>query len=162
MSADAPVNDPARPARAAEPGAPCPGARLSAPIVGRSVIVGAGATLLDLGALAVLVSCWAMDVRVASPVALAFGLVAQFVGNKSFAFRDRSGRWVAQGVAFGAVEAAAFVLNLLAFHAAISFTSLPYLAARLLTTSLVYFSVCLPAWSLIFVPNRSLEGENAR
>jgi putative flippase GtrA len=118
----------------------------------RSAGVGALATLVDLGALAVLVSVLGVSPRVASAPALALGVATQFVGNKLFAFGDRSPRWARQGAQFAAVEALGLALNLLLFDLAVTHSPLPYLAARVLSTSVVYFAVCLPLWSRIFRP----------
>lgn len=133
-----------------------------AAVIARSVAVGAVATALDLSVLALFVHGAALDPRIASPVALTAGVAAQFVGNKLVAFRDRSPRWLQQGIAFGVVEAVAFALNLAAFHAISSFTSLPVLAARLATTSSVYLAFCLPAWSRIFAAAPATRGELPR
>ncbi len=119
-------------------------------LVARSGAVGALATLVDLAALAVLIELAGLPTRVASLPALALGIGVQFVGNKLFAFNDRSPRWLEQGGRFLAVEALAFVLNLALFDLAIRLTPLPYLLARMLTTAVVYFAVCLPLWSRIF------------
>lgn len=129
-------------------------------LVLRSAGVGALATLVDLIALAVLVSGFDVSPRVASVPALALGIAVQFVGNKLFAFGDRSRRWVQQGAQFLAVEAVGFLLNLLLFDLAVTLTPLPYLLARVLTTSVVYFAVCLPLWSRIF--RAELEPETTR
>lgn len=116
----------------------------------RSAAVGALATLTDLVALAVLVSGLGLSPRLASVPALVIGIAVQFVGNKWFAFGDRSREWLRQGVQFLGVEALGFTANLLLFDLALRFTPLPYLPLRLLTTSIVYFALCLPLWSLIF------------
>ena len=60
----------------------------------RSAGVGAVATGVDLLALALLVSAFGLAPRAASLPALALGIAVQFVGNKLFAFGDRSARWV--------------------------------------------------------------------
>jgi putative flippase GtrA len=118
----------------------------------RSAGVGALATAVDLGALAILVSLFELSPRLASLPALALGIATQFVGNKLFAFGNRSRRWLRQGAQFAAVEALGLLLNLALFDLAVTHTPLPYLAARVLSTSLVYFAVCLPLWSRIFRP----------
>ncbi len=120
------------------------------PVVVRSMGVGAAATLLDLGVLALLVSALGVSARLASAPALLLGVTAQFVGNKLFAFRDRSRDWVRQGLGFFAVEALGLLANLALFDLAVRHTAVPYLLARLGITSLVYFAVCLPLWSLVF------------
>lgn len=127
-------------------------------VVVRSAGVGALATAVDLGALALLVSGFGLSPRLASLPALSLGIALQFVGNKLFAFADRSAGWMRQGAQFLAVEALGFLLNLLLFDFAVSFTPLPYLAARMLSTSLVYFAVCLPLWSRIFRTELRQEG----
>jgi putative flippase GtrA len=127
-------------------------------VVLRSAGVGALATVVDLIALALLVSGAGLSPRLASLPALALGIAVQFVGNKLFAFADRSPQWARQGAQFLAVEALGFVLNLLLFDFAITVTPLPYLAARMLSTSIVYFAVCLPLWSRIFRTELRQEG----
>ncbi len=121
-------------------------------IVLRSSAVGLLATAADLAALALLVSGLGVDVRVASIPALCFGIGIQFVGNKLFAFGDKSKAWLRQGVQFMSVEAIGFGANILLFDLIVANTSLPYLPVRLVTTSLVYFGICLPLWSRIFKP----------
>ena len=116
----------------------------------RSAGVGALATLVDLSVLWLLVSAVGLSPRLASVPALASGVAVQFVGNKLFAFQDRSRRWLRQAGQFAGVEALGFVTNLLLFDAVVAHTSLPYLPVRLCTTSLVYFAICLPLWSRIF------------
>lgn len=119
-------------------------------LVARSLLVGSLATLFDLGTLALLVHALGLDPRMASLPALSIGVVAQFFGNKLFAFQDFRADWVRQGLLFLAVEALGFLANLLLFHLAVTFTPLPILPLRLAITSLVYFGLCLPLWSRIF------------
>jgi len=119
-------------------------------VVVRSAAVGLLATATDLIALAVMVSGFGLSPRVASIPALALGVGVQFVGNKLFAFEDRSAKWLRQGAQFLGVESLGFVANLVLFDLAVTLTRLPYLPLRLLTTNLVYFCICLPLWSRIF------------
>lgn len=139
-------------------------ARLSrrgwAAVVLRSFGVGALATVTDLVTLAVLVSGLGVAPRLASFPALTLGIVVQFFGNKLVAFEDRSERWARQGAEFLAVEALGFVLNLVLFDRVMALTRLPYLVVRLMTTSFVYFAVCLPLWSRIFKVGRAAEGSS--
>jgi putative flippase GtrA len=121
-------------------------------VVVRSAAVGLLATATDLVALAVLVSGLGISPRIASVPALVLGIGVQFVGNKWFAFGDRSPRWMQQGAQFLGVETVGFVANLVLFDLAVTLTKLPYLPLRLLTTNLVYFLICFPLWSLIFRP----------
>jgi putative flippase GtrA len=121
-------------------------------VVARSCGVGIAATLTDLTTLAVLVQTVHLSPRVASLPALTLGIAVQFVGNKLFAFNDRSRAWMRQGAQFLGVEALGFIANLALFDFAVTHTSVPYLPLRLLTTNLVYFVICLPLWSRIFRP----------
>jgi putative flippase GtrA len=116
----------------------------------RSAAVGVLATAADLVALAVLVDGFGLSPRFANLPALAIGVAVQFGGNKWFAFGDRSPDWARQGVLFLGVEALGMTANLVLFDLAVTRTPLPYLAARIATTSLVYFCICLPLWSRIF------------
>ncbi|MFO0571565.1 MAG: GtrA family protein [Polyangiaceae bacterium] len=50
---------------------------------------------------------------------------AQFVGNKLFAFEDRSKDWMRQGVQFLAVESLGFVANLVLYDLAVTHFQLP-------------------------------------
>lgn len=119
-------------------------------VVACSATIGLLATATDLVALGVLVSGFGLSPRVASVPALALGIAVQFVGNKWFAFGDRSRDWLRQGAQFLGVESLGFVANIVLFDLAVTLTKLPYLPLRLLTTNLVYFAFCLPLWSLIF------------
>jgi putative flippase GtrA len=119
-------------------------------VVLRSAAVGIVATGADLLALAVLVDGVGLSPRLANLPALAIGIAVQFAGNKWFAFADRSPDWARQGAQFLAVEALGMTANLVLFDLAVTRTPLPYLAARMLATSIVYFAICLPLWSRIF------------
>jgi putative flippase GtrA len=122
-------------------------------VLARSAGVGLLATLTDLVTLAVLVGGFHLSPRVASIPALTLGIIVQFVGNKLFAFGDRSRDWMRQGAQFLGVEALGFFANLALFDFAVTHTPVPYLPLRLITTNLVYFVICLPLWSRIFRPN---------
>lgn len=126
--------------------------RAAARRVLRSIGVGGIATGADLLVLAVAVSGFGVGARIASIPALLVGIAVQFVGNKWFAFEDRSRAWVKQGALFLAVEAAGLIANAVVYDLLIQHSTIPYLLARLISTSLVYFGICLPLWSLIFRP----------
>ena len=119
-------------------------------VVLRSAAVGLLATATDLVALAVLVDGFGLSPRLANLPALALGIAVQFAGNKWFAFADRSPDWARQGALFLGVETLGITANLVLFDLAVTRTPLPYLAARILATSIVYFGICLPLWSRIF------------
>lgn len=112
--------------------------------------MGTVVTIVDLALLASLVSVAGVPVRIASPIALAVGVAIQFFGNKLVAFRDPSPRWGRQVPAFLAVEGLGFVANAILFDVAAHHLPVPYVAVRLLTTSVVYFAICLPLWTRIF------------
>lgn len=128
-------------------------------VVAKSMGVGAVATLTDLLVLTVLASGFHLGPRASSFPALAAGIGVQFVGNKFFAFEDRSKRWGQQAALFLAVEALGFLANLALFDLGVRFLPLPYLAVRLVTTNLVYFGICLPLWSRIFRPTAVAVGD---
>ena len=116
----------------------------------RSAVVGLVATGLDFLVLIALVSGLGLEPRIASFPALSLGIAAQFVGNKWLAFRDRSPDWVRQAGCFLAIEAIGFVCNAVCFDRLLVLTHLPYVVCRALSTSIVYFGVCLPLWSRLF------------
>jgi putative flippase GtrA len=118
----------------------------------RSSVVGMVATLTDLVALTILVEVARLPARMASLPALILGVAIQFVGNKLFAFRDRSPAWLEQAAAFALVESLGVAANFLLFDLAMALGTLPYLPVRMVTTFVVYFGVCLPLWGRIFAP----------
>lgn len=122
----------------------------------RSAVVGLVATGLDFLVLIALVSGLGMPPRVASLPALSLGIAAQFVGNKWIAFRDPSRDWLRQAALFLGIEALGFVCNAVCFDRLLVLTQMPYVVCRALSTSIVYFGVCLPLWSRLFTnPNRN-------
>ncbi len=124
----------------------------------RGSVVGALATLVDIGALSLLV--WlGVAARAASIPALVLGVVVQFFGCKLFTFREaddrerKGSRWGAEAALFIVVELGSLVLNAFVFDVAVRVAApgaaaLPLL--RLVTTSAVYFGFSLPLWSLVF------------
>ena len=118
----------------------------------RSASVGAGATLVDLGALFLLVRRAGLTPSAANLPALLLGVTAQFLGNKLYAFEDRSrGRTLAvQSGKFALVELGAFALNALLFQLLITRTPAPYLLARVIASALIYFGYSFPLWGRIF------------
>ena len=116
----------------------------------RSALVGLAATALDFGVLSLLVTGLGVPARVASLPALALGVLVQFIGNKWLAFRDPSPAWLRQAGLFLAVEGLGLLANVVAFDRLVVWTPLPYLLCRVVSTSLVYFALCLPLWARIF------------
>jgi putative flippase GtrA len=122
----------------------------------RSSAVGVLATALDFGVLAMLVSGLGVPARLASVPALLIGIAAQFLGNKLIAFRDPSAAWLRQASLFLGVELLGLLSNLALFDRLVAWTPWPYLVCRALSTSLVYFGLCLPLWARIFASDREL------
>jgi len=121
--------------------------------LGRSAIVGIAATVADLAMLALLVNGLGLTPAVANVPALSLGLVVQFLGNKLWAFEDRTSDRAAlarQGSAFLAVEAVAFALNIAVFHVLAVMLGVPALIARVIASALVYFGFSYRLWRLIF------------
>ncbi len=112
--------------------------------------MGLVATLVDLGTLHLMVHHLGIDPVVANVPSLLMGLTVQFMGNKLFAFRDRSTALLKQGALFGVIEVGALILNAGAFHLAITFSSLNPLIVRTFASALVYFAYSYPLWHLIF------------
>ncbi len=121
-------------------------------VLKRSAIVGILASLADLGLLALLIDGLQMSPAWANLPALTFGLLIQFIGNKHYAFRDRSPQLLRQGSLFLAVETGAFLLNAALFHLLSPILGLPWILARALATSGVYFGFSYPLWGRIFRP----------
>jgi putative flippase GtrA len=117
----------------------------------KSGAVGAVATIADLAALALLVQVAGLRPEAANVPALLVGLAVQFVGNKLWAFGDRStDRLLRQGTLFLAVEAGALALNAAVFHLLVTSTTVPYPVARVAGQALVYFGFSYPIWTRLF------------
>jgi putative flippase GtrA len=116
----------------------------------RSAGVGLVATIADLLALLLLVQVADLPPAVANVPALLIGIAVQFLGNKLVAFREPSRAWGRQGALFMLVEAGALTLNALLFHMVVTATPVPYAAARVASSSFVYFAYSYPLWGLVF------------
>jgi len=114
----------------------------------RSSLVGLLATASDLGTLAILIHAFDLTEKAANLPSLVPGLVVQFLGNKYFAFDDRSKALVKQTSLFLLIEIVAFGLNALLFHLLVSLTPLHFILARLAGTNIVYLGFSLPMWSI--------------
>jgi putative flippase GtrA len=120
-------------------------------VLGRSALVGVAATLVDLVALAAATGAGVASL-VANVPALLLGLLVQFVGNKSWAFRDASPRVARQLALFSIVEVAALAFNAALFHLAVLWLDSPPLLTRVVVSAGVYFGFSLRIWRHIFVP----------
>lgn len=84
-------------------------------ILVRSSCVGLVATATDLATLCLLVYGFGLDDQIANIPSLIPGLVVMFIGNKYFAFEDRSRAILRQGSMFLVIELVAFGLNALLY-----------------------------------------------
>jgi putative flippase GtrA len=122
----------------------------------RSGLVGLFATASDLGSLMLLIHVAGLSKRAANIPSLLPGLVIMFVGNKFFAFEDRTKAIVKQGSLFFLIEMAAFTLNVLLFDLLVTNTPIHEILARLVGTNIVYLGFSFPMWS-IFVFRRKAK-----
>lgn len=119
----------------------------------RAGAAGIAATLVDIGVLTVLVGVFHFDARAASIPALLAGGVANFIGNRHFAFRAPGGSLARQASLYTLVELIALAMNgvlydfvLRAFPA----TRAAYVVVRLVTSHLVFLGWSYPLWSRVF------------
>lgn len=118
--------------------------------VGRSVLVGGAATLIDLGVLALLVEVAHLPATMANVPALLVGALVQFLGCRYFVFEAQGADLRKQAGGFAAVEVATLALNGLVFHALVAGLHAPYVVARPLGTFLVFIAFSYPMWRLVF------------
>lgn len=108
--------------------------------------VGLAATVSDLGTTTLLVRCFGWSKQMANIPGLVPGIVIMFIGNKYFAFEDKSKKVLRQGVVFLVIEAVAFGLNALFFHLLVTWWDWHELLARLLSTNITYLGFSFPMW----------------
>ena len=123
----------------------------------RAGVAGIAATAVDLATLAVLVSLLRVDARLANLPALVAGGVANFVGNRHFAFRAREGSFARQALGYTVVELAALAFNGLLYDMVLR--SVPaaahaYWAVRLVTSHVVFLCWSYPLWRRVFSVRR--------
>ncbi len=119
----------------------------------RAGAAGIAATLTDLAVLSLLVSVFHWDPRAASIPALLAGGVANFLGNRHFAFRAAHGSLARQAVGYTVVEIVALVLNGLLYELVLRnapVTAHAYWAVRLVTSHLVFLCWSYPLWRRVF------------
>lgn len=119
----------------------------------RSGAAGILATAVDIGTLALLVSGLHLSAQVANVPALVAGGVANFAGNRWFAFRAHGGSLPKQALGYTIVEVVALALNgwlfALALHAFPQATH-AYWAVRLVTSHVVFLLWSYPLWCVVF------------
>jgi putative flippase GtrA len=119
----------------------------------RAGAAGVAATLADLLVLALLVSVFHVDARVASIPALIAGGVTNFVGNRYFAFKAQEGCIRKQALGYTLVEVVALALNGLLYDLVLRLapvTTDAYWAVRLVTSHLVFLCWSYPLWRKVF------------
>jgi putative flippase GtrA len=119
----------------------------------RAGIAGVLATLVDLAVLTLLVSGMHVDPRAASIPALIAGGLANFVGNRHFAFRAQEGSLARQAVLYTIVEVIALALNGALYD--LTLVRVPgaagaYWLVRLATSHLVFLLWSYPLWRRVF------------
>jgi putative flippase GtrA len=119
----------------------------------RAGAAGIAATAVDLGTLAILVSVFHVGAREASIPALVAGGVANFIGNRHFAFRAKNGSLARQAVGYTVVELIALALNGVLYDTVLRTfpdASHAYWAVRLVTSHLVFLAWSYPLWRRVF------------
>ncbi|HHH10555.1 MAG TPA: GtrA family protein [Sorangium sp.] len=119
----------------------------------RSALTGGAATSADVLTLALCISAFGVDPRVANVPSLLVGATVQFVGNRHFAFRAKQGSLKRQLGGFFLAETVALVLNgalydLAAAH--ISLTGSSAVALRLIVSATVFLLWSYPLWRRVF------------
>jgi putative flippase GtrA len=126
----------------------------------RAGAAGILATAVDLGVLAVLVSGLHVDPRVASIPALLCGGLANFLGNRHFAFRAQEGSLVRQAALYTMVEAIGLAYAGLLYDVAlrvVPHAASFYWAVRLVTSHIVFLTWSYPLWRKVFAtPNHAV------
>jgi|HubBroStandDraft_2_1064218.scaffolds.fasta_scaffold550171_2 putative flippase GtrA len=119
----------------------------------RAGAAGIVATAVDLLILTVLVSGFHVDARVASIPALLGGGIANFIGNRHFAFRAREGSLVRQAALYTVVELLGLGYGGLLYDSALRLIPAArplYWAVRLVTSHIVFLTWSYPLWRRVF------------
>lgn len=119
----------------------------------RAGIAGAAATLVDVATLAILVTGLHVDARAASLPALVAGGLANFIGNRHFAFRAQEGSLARQAVLYTLVEVFALAANALLYDTVLRTwpdARHAYWLVRLATSHLVFLAWSYPLWRRVF------------
>lgn len=114
---------------------------------------GLAATLVDLAVLTLLVAVFHVDPRAASFPALLAGGVANFLGNRHFAFRAAEGSLQRQAIGYTLVELVALGFNALLYDLVLR--TVPdaghaYWLVRLVTSHVVFLCWSYPLWRRVF------------
>jgi putative flippase GtrA len=129
-------------------------------VLAKSMLAGGAATVVDLGALALMVSVLGIAPRVASIPALALAGTVSFAGNRHFAFRAAGGDPARQAKLFVLVHLATLALNAMLFDLAMRGLGehVPYWALRMVVSNVVYLSWSFPMFRRVFRVPSVLDG----
>jgi putative flippase GtrA len=119
----------------------------------RAGAAGIAATLVDLGVLTCLVSVCHIDPRTASLPALIAGGIANFLGNRHFAFRAAQGPVMTQAIGYTVVELVALALNGVLYDTvlrAFPSTASSFWLVRLITSHVIFLAWSYPLWRKVF------------
>jgi putative flippase GtrA len=119
----------------------------------RAGAAGVAATAIDLGTLALLVSVFHVDPRLASLPALVAGGIANFIGNRHFAFRAQEGDLRTQVFGYAITELVALALNGLLYDTTLRLVPAAagvYWLVRLVTSHVVFLGWSYPLWRRVF------------
>ena len=119
----------------------------------RAGAAGIFATAIDLLVLTILVSGFHVSAQVANVPALVAGGVANFAGNRWFAFRAHREPIARQIVGYTLVELVALALNGWLFEMALRIfpqATHAYWALRLATSHIVFLCWSYPLWCFVF------------
>jgi putative flippase GtrA len=121
-------------------------------VLARSMLAGGAATIVDLAALAAMVSLLGIAPRVASIPALALAGTVSFLGNRHFAFRAANGDPARQAKLFLVVHLTTLALNAIVFDVAIRALGahVPYWALRMAASNVVYLAWSFPMLRRVF------------
>jgi putative flippase GtrA len=122
----------------------------------RSAGAGALASVVDLVTLTALVSWAGLSPRAASVPALVVGAIVMFFGQKHWAFRSQPGRTGREAALFALVQIGGLALTAILYE--LVMRTVPgvtryYVAARLVTTNVVWVGYSFPLWHLVFKPS---------
>jgi putative flippase GtrA len=117
---------------------------------GRALIVGSGATLVDVSVLTTCIRLAGLAPTVARIPALMAGASVQFFGNRTFTFRATSGRLSRQARLFVATELVALFMNWCLFRFLVPrVTFLPAELVSFCGTFLVFVGFAYPMRKLV-------------
>lgn len=121
-------------------------------VLAKSMLAGGAATIVDLGALTLMVSLLGLAPRVASIPALALAGTVSFLGNRHFAFRAAGGDRTRQAKLFVLVHLATLAINAILFDLAIRGLGehVPYWAVRMVVSNVVYLCWSFPMFRRVF------------